>query len=366
MKFVCNGLTLSEAVMKVSKACAVRTTAPIMEYIKISANRDGVSLLATDGELSILKEIKAEIFEEGAVCVPGKLFADFVSKLTGEEINIATSQNGIVIGYADAGTNMQTLDESEFPVIDFSIDETSFVLKKGDLKKIISETAFCCAQDDSRPILKGCLMNFTDKLEVVALDGYRLALSTAEVLSKSGENKIVCPARTLLEISRLLSDDDEKEITIYTKGGMFMVSCEETVIVSRLYNGEFIDKNKVIPASFSATVTLKKNDLIASVERAAILIRGDKNNLITLNVGSDSVKVASSSEIGNVSESVKAETSGMEFSISMNAKFLLDALKALEEEEVVLSFNGAISPFIVQNKEEKHNLYLILPVRKVS
>ena len=366
MKFVCDGLTLSEAVMKVSKACAVRTTAPIMEYIKVTAWGNKVSLLATDGELSILKEVKAEIFEEGAVCVPGKLFADFVSKLTGEEINITSSENGIFIGYSDAGTNMQTLDESEFPVIDFSVDETSYVLKKGELKKIIAETAFCCAQDDSRPILKGCLMNFKDELEIVALDGYRLALSKAKVVSKSGENSIVCPARTLVEISRMLSDEDEEEITIYTKGGMFMVSCEETVIVSRLYTGDFIDKNKVIPSSYSTTVTLKKNELIASVERAAILIRGDKNNLVTLNVGGNFVKIASSSEIGNVSESVKAETSGMEFSISMNAKYLLDALKVLEEEEIVLSFNGAISPFIVQNKTDKHNLYLILPVRKVS
>lgn len=366
MKFVCDGLTLSEAVMKVSKACAVRSTAPIMEYIKITAQRDSVSLLATDGELSILKEIKAEIFEEGAVCVPGKLFTDFVSKLAGQEVNIATAEKGIYIGYSDAGTNMQTLDESEFPVLDFSIDETSYVLKKKDLKKIISETAFCCAQDDSRPILKGCLMDFKDKLEIVALDGYRLALSYADVISKSGENKIVCPARTLTEISRMLGDDDEEEITIYTKGGMFMVRCEGTVIVSRLFTGEFIDKNKVIPASFSTVVTLKKDELIASVERAAILIRGDKNNLITLNVMANNMNISSSSEIGNVSESVRAQTEGMEFGISLNAKFLLDALKALEEEEIVLSFNGAISPFIVQNKENKHNLYLILPVRKVS
>lgn len=366
MKFVCDGLTLSEAVMKVSKACAVRSTAPIMEYIKITARKDGVSLIATDGELSILKDIKAEIFEEGAVCVPGKLFADFVSKLAGQEVNIATAENGIYIGYADAGTNMQTLDESEFPVLDFSIDETSIVLKKKDLKKIIAETAFCCAQDDSRPILKGCLMDFTDRLEMVALDGYRLALSHTDVVAKSGENKIVCPARTLVEISRMLGDDEEEEITIYTKGGMFMVSCEGTIIVSRLFAGEFIDKNKVIPAAFSTTVTLKKEELIASVERAAILIRGDKNNLVTLNVSMDSVNIVSSSEIGNVSESVKAQTDGIEFGISLNAKFLIDALKGLDEEEVVLSFNGAISPFIVQNKEDKHNLYLILPVRKVS
>ena len=365
MKFVCDGLSLSEAVMKVSKACAVRSTAPVMECITISADNDEVVFLASDGELSIQKTVKAEVFESGEICVPGKLFSDFVSKLTGEEISINTSDKGMEIRYRDSGTSMQTIRAEEFPKIDLEIGENYFEMKQSDLKKIIGETAFCCAQDDSRPILKGCLMTFGDKLEMVALDGYRLALSEAQIAAKSGENKIVCPARTLTEISRMLSDEEE-EITLFTKGGMFMVSCEGTVIVSRLYNGEFIDKNKVIPSSFSTSVTLKKNELIASVERAAILIRGDKNNLVTLSVGQNMVKVVSSSEIGNVAESVKAQVQGMEFTISMNAKFLLDALKALEEEEVELSFNGAISPFIVQNKEEKHSLYLILPVRKVS
>ena len=366
MKFVCDGIVLSEAVMKVSKACAVRSTAPIMEYIKIEAHRDNVSLIATDGELSMLKDMKAEVFEEGAVCVPGKLFTDFVSKLAGQEVNIATVQNGIYIGYSDAGTNMQTLDESEFPVIDFSIDERSYVLKKKDLKKIISETTFCCAQDDRRPVLKGCLMEFQDDLGIVSLDGYRMALSSAKVVSKSEESKIICPARTLTEISRMLGDDEDEEITIFTKGGMLMVRCEETIIVSRLFNGEFIDKNKVVPSSFSTVVTVKRDELLASVERAAILIRGDKNNLITLNVCSDSIKISSSSEFGNVAESVRAQTEGIEFGISLNAKYLLDAMKVLEEDEMVLSFNGAISPFILQNKTDKHNLYLILPVRKVS
>lgn len=366
MKFVCDGIVLSEAVMKVSKACAVRSTAPIMEYIKIEAHRDSVSLIATDGELSMLKDIKAEVFEEGAVCVPGKLFCDFISKLAGQEVNIATAETGIYIGYADAGTNMQTLDESEFPVIDFSIDESSYVLKQRDLKRIIAETTFCCAQDDSRPVLKGCLMEFQNELGIVSLDGYRMAISSAQVVSKSEENKIICPARTLNEISRMLGDGDEEEITIFTKGGMLMVSCEETIIVSRLFNGEFIDKNKVVPSVFSTVVTARRDELLMSVERAAILIRGDKNNLVTLNVCTDCIKITSSSDIGSVAESVRAQTEGVEFGISLNAKYLLDAMKALTEDEVVLSFNGAVSPFILQNKSDKHNLYLILPVRKVS
>ena len=365
MKFVCDGLSLSEAVMKVSKACAVRTTAPIMECIKLSAYGTEVNLLATDGELSISKSVRAEVFEEGDVCVPGKLFSDFIGKLSGEEVCIATGEKGVEISYRDAGTFLQSLPAEEFPRIDFTVGENSFTMKQQSLKKIIAETTFCCATDDSRPILKGCLMEFKDELEMCALDGYRLACTKAEIVTKSGEKSIICPARTLSEISKLLEGESE-EITLYTQGGMLLVKEGDTTVVSRLYQGEFIRKENVIPTRFTTVVTLKREEIIASAERAAILIRGDKNNLVTLDIGAESVKISSVSDYGNVAETVKAAVDGTEITISMNAKFLLDALRALEEEEVVLSFNGAVSPFILQNLERKDSLYLILPVRNAA
>ncbi len=365
MKFVCNGLTLSEAVLKVSKACAVRTTAPIYECILLGAHGEEVTLLATDGELSIRTAIKAEVFEEGDICVPGKLFTDFIGKLTGEEVSVSTGEKGMEIQYRDSVSFMQSLSAEEFPAIDFEVGEKNFVMKQGALKKIIGETTFCCAQDDSRPVLKGCLMEFGDKLEAVALDGYRLALSEAEILEKSGEESIICPARTLTEISKMLSSDGD-DITLYTKGGSLLVSSEGTTLVSRLYQGDFIKKENVIPNRFSSELTVSRGELIQSTERAAVLIRGDKNNLVTLEMNGDGVKISSSSEFGNVSETVAANLSGVDLTISMNAKYLLDALKALTEEEVVISFNGPISPFILQNKEQKQSLYLILPVRNAQ
>ena len=365
MKFVCDGASLSEAVIKVSKACAVRTTAPIMECIKLSAFGEEVTLLATDGELSIRKSVKAEVFDEGEVCVPGKLFSDFILKLSGEEVSISTGEKGVDIKYRDAGPCMQTLPAEEFPKIDFSVGENSFTMQQAALKKIIAETTFCCAQDDSRPVLKGCLMEFGDKLEITALDGYRLAISSAPILAKSGEKSIICPARTLTEISRML-EKDEEEITLYTQGGMLLVRSEGTTVVSRLYQGEFIRKENVVPCDFTTLVNLSKEELAASVERAAILIRGDKNNLITVDVTADSVRISSVSDFGNVEEVVPAQVEGKEMNISMNAKFLLDALRALGEERVVISFNGSVAPFILQNEQAKESLYLILPVRNVS
>lgn len=362
MKFVCDGLTLSEAVLKVSKACAVRTTAPIMECIKISAGNDEVGFLATDGELSILKTIKAEVFDEGEVCVPGKLFSDFISKLSGEEITISTGDNGMEIVYGDSRSGMQTLNAEEFPKINFSLGENSFVLKQGDLKNAISRTVFCCAADDSRPVLKGCLMEMKDRLEMTALDGYRLAYCSAPLVSKSGELSIICPARTLNEIARMLTQEEE-EITVYTQGGMLMVEADGTTLVSRLFNGNFIDRNNVVPTEFATKVTFDRMGLAASAERASVLIRGNKDNLITLDIRNGLIRLTSVSEFGNVAESLGAEIDGKELQISMNAKYLLDCLKAFSEEKLELSFNSAVTPFILQGKEDKDILYLILPVR---
>ena len=365
MKFVCDGLTLSEAVMKVSKACAVRTTAPVMECIKLEAYGEELMLLATDGELAISKTIKAEIFEEGAVCVPGKLFSDYLGKLSGEEVALSTVDKGLEIRYKDAASFFQTISAEEFPKLNLSIGENSAVMKQKDLRTIIAETVFCCAQDDSRPVLKGCLLTFKDRLTAFALDGYRLALSETDIVAKSGETAVICPARTLSEISRMLTDD-EAEITIFTEGGMLLVNADDMTVLSRLYSGEFIKPENVIPTRFATVATLSRQELISGVERAAVLIRGDKNNLITVDVGGGLVKISSVSDLGNMAESVPADIDGVDLTISMNAKYLLDALKALGEERVTLSFGGAISPFILQNAEKKTALYLILPVRNAQ
>lgn len=176
MKFVCEGLVLSEAAVTVSKACASRTTTPVLECIKLSAKNDVLTLLAYDGEISIEKKIKAEVFEEGEICVNGRLFTDFIGKISGMSVSIATGEKGLEIRYEDSGSFMQVLDAAEFPAISAVDAENQFEVKEGDFKTLISKTSFCCAADDGRPILKGCLLEVKDSvLYSTALDGYRMA-----------------------------------------------------------------------------------------------------------------------------------------------------------------------------------------------
>lgn len=366
MKFVCAGIDLSDSVLKVVKACASKTTLPVLECIKIHAKNDGVTLTATDGEIAIQKKFIADVYEEGEVCVPGKYFADFIKKLEGVEIGVNVYNNKMELSYADSQSSMTVLPADDFPKIDTSLSDTSFIVKTSDLKECISATSFACASDDSRPILKGCQFVIKgNDLCVTALDGFRLATYSGKVVSSSGDMEIICPARTLNEIEKMLPLSEENT-QIYIQKGLILVSVENTILTSRLYNGDFINKDNIIKKDYTTYVTINREFLKSSIERAAILVRNDKNSLIIFDVTPNGIEVSSVSEIGNVQEPIPASVEGKDLKIAMNSKFITEAINALDEEEITLSFNNNVQPFICQNKENKNTLYLILPVRTAN
>ncbi len=362
MKFICEGLDLSEALLKVSKACASKTTVAVLECVKVSAYNDVLTLLASDGELSIEKKIKADVLEEGEVCVPGKTFTDFINKLVGTSVSLQTKDSGLEITYGENTTSLQVLPADDFPAIDMNISENNFSIGKKVFKDVIARTVFCCAQDDSRPILKGCLWEIENgELVVTALDGFRMAVVQEKTVSSSGHLRIVCPARTLNEISKMV--DDEGELTVYVQNGMMMVKIENTTVMSRLYQGEFIDYKDITPTAFETEVTVQKSELCESLERAGILIRGDKNSLVVFDIKPGGIRITSNSEIGNVLEHVPCTLQGRELRIAMNSKYILDSAKAVNSEELQIGFNSPIAPFVLTAKEPDGSLYLILPVR---
>ncbi len=364
MKFVCDGMILSDAALTVSKACAVKTITPVLECIKLKAENDGLTLTAYDGEISIEKKMKAEVMEEGELCVNGKTFADFVGKISSFEVVVSSDEKGITIRYADSESYMQSLSAEDFPQIGEKATEGKeyFEIKESELKELISKVVFCCATDGSRPILKGALFEAKEgKLTATALDGFRMAYSSTEITGSSAEMKIVCPARTLVEIARMLDSDDS--LRIYADKYLLFVAVQDTVITSRLYAGEFVKKENIFPLDFATRTTVKRAELIDSVERASVLIRGDKYNLVTLDIRSGKIVVNANSDMGKIEETVAGELDGKELKVAMNSKYLLDAVKALTEENVVLSFNTAVTPFTIENVEDKRSQYLVLPLR---
>lgn len=363
MKFVCDGLVLSDAAVTVSKACSAKTTTPVLECIKIGAKNDVLTLIAYDGEISISKKIRADVFEEGEVCVNGKFFADFIGKISGMNVVISTEEKGLRICYGEAETFMQALPAEEFPVIKGEAGEEYFEVKQSALKTLISKTVFCCATDEARPILKGCLFEtLGGRLRATALDGFRMAVSECEAEDATFPVKIVCPARTLIEISRMLEGNDDV-LKIYVSKNMLFVDVNDTVITSRLYTGEFVRKEKIFPEKFETNICLSRAELIECIERASVMTRGDKNNLLLFDIKGGNLQITANSEFGSLSEGVKVDMSGKELKIALNGKFLSDALKALDEERVKISFNSPIMPFTLENTDAKESAYLILPVR---
>lgn len=367
MKFVCEGMILSDAALTVSKACAVKTITPILECIQLQAKNDGLILKAYDGEISIEKKIQAEVLEEGEVCINGKTFADFVGKIAAFEVVISADERGVIIQYGESESYMQALPSSDFPQFGGNAagEDNFFGAKESDLKTLISKVVFCCATDESRPILKGCLLEAADgKLTATALDGFRMATSYCELTECSGNMKIVCPARTLVEISRML--DGDESLKIYANKNILSVEVQDTIITSRLYAGEFVRKENIYPIEFTTTVRVNRNEIMGSVERASVLIRGNKDNLVIFDIKAGKIVINANSDMGKIEETVAADFEGKELKIAMNSKFLSDALKALEEDTVVLSFNTSVSPFTLENIEDKRCQYLVLPLRTSS
>lgn len=363
MKLICDGLDLSDAVLKVSKALSVKSSYPVLEGIKITAKGDTLSLLASDMELTIEKKIKAEILMEGETVVVGKYFVDFVKKLEKEQIELCKIEDGkLQIKYSESVSELQVFPVENYPKIEMNKEGDFFEIPQKDFKKLVERTVFACSLDDSRPILKGCLFEVENgTLSVVSLDGFRMAVSKKEIVS-SGDFKVVIPSRTLNEITRLL-DKEEETVKIILKNNSLFVEVENTTLISRLIEGEFVKYNHILPTNFENKVTVNKNAFLNSIERASIVAKNDRFNIVRLDIKEKAINVSAKSEIGNVNENVNINLEGKDLTIAFNGKYIMDFLKVVDADFINLNLNTAIDPCVFSPVGDENFIYLVLPVR---
>ena len=367
MKLICEGLDLCDAVLKVLRAAAVRTPNPVLEGIKLTAKEDTLTLCATDQELAIEKTIVADVKIAGEVVVPGKFFAEFVKKLSNEQIELSlTKENTLKIKYTDSEGFLQCLNVSEFPIIREIGAPEKVTLATKDLKDLIDKTIFSVAIDDARPILKGCLFEFeNDELRAVALDGYRLATYKASAHASKAKFSYIVPARCLSEISKLLDIETETTDLLFDQNHM-MVKENNTKIITRLLEGEFINYRQVIPKETTSTITVSKAQLEDGLERASLLARMDKNNLVKFDIHDNILTLTSASNIGNVTENITVSLEGKDLVIAFNARYLSDCMHTISDEFVKINFSSPIAPCTICSADGDNYLYLILPVRIVD
>lgn len=375
MKFIIQRDRLVESVQDVMKAVASKTTIPILTGIKITATTNGVTLTGSDSDISIESSIPLEeegielvqVQDTGSIVLQARFFNEIVKKLPLDDVEI-TVENGFqtVIRSGKAVFNLNGLDAEEYPHLPQIEEENIISIPTDLLKNLIRQTVFAVSTSETRPILTGVNWKIeNDSIICTATDSHRLALRKAKVESNSSETyNVVIPGKSLTELSKIL-DDSHNLVNIVITNNQILFKAKHLLFFSRLLDGNYPDTSRLIPSESKTDVIVNTKDFLQSIVRASLLGEG-KNNIVKLStIEQKEIEISSNiPEIGKVVEEVNAESiQGEDLKISFNAKFMMDALRALEGTDIKVSFTGAMRPFLIQAQQDDSMLQLILPVR---
>lgn len=363
MKITCEKSKLQEAISIAQKAVTGRTTMPVLQGILITAKNNSIILTGSDIDLSIRTKLDATILEEGDVVVDAKIFGDIIRKLPNDIIEISTKDNNILeIICQKSKFNLIHMESNDFPELPNINENTIFSVSQQLLKNMIKSTIFATAQEETRPILTGILFEIkNNNFNLVAIDGYRLAVKSEHINNDSTINAVI-PGKTLNEVSKIL-EDDSANVNITFTPNHILFSVGNTKILSRLLEGEFIKYNSIIPEEYNLKITVKREELLECIERASLMGKDGNTNLIKLNIEKDNMIITSNSQLGMVREEISIILQGQNLQIAFNAKYLIDVLKTMEEEEIIMELSSSVSPCVIRNKNVDNCIYLVLPVR---
>lgn len=365
MNIICSKQKLQEGISIVTKAITGKTTMPVLEGIYIEANKDGLTLIGSDMDVSIETKVEADVIKEGSIVIDSKLFAEIIRKLPNSDVKIEIAENDLIqITCEKSVFNLVFMNPSDYPALPSINENLSVEVPQNLLKNMIKGTSFAIAQDEARPILQGILFEVKNKeLNLVALDGYRLAVRS-ELLDVDDNIEVVIPGKTLNEVSKILEDNNDiVKITFTNNHILFNVN--NTKIISRLLDGKFVNYGSLLPQEYKLLINVRKQELQQGIERASLMAKDGNSNLIRLDVQEDTLVITSNSQLGKVREEVNINLQGEGVQIAFNSRYLLDVLKNMEEDDVVIEMTSSVSPCVIKGKNSNNAKYLVLPVRLV-
>lgn len=364
MNFICQRDELLSALQAAGRAIAQRSPMQVLENVYIEAGPDGLSVMGTDLNLGIITNIHASIEEEGSVLLPGRLLTEIIRKLPEGEVSVQVNERFTAVIRANGSrTTLQGLAKDEYPQFPEVVANEPVSIAKPLLKEMIRQTGFAIAQDESRPILTGCLLELDGaNATMVALDGFRLAIRQGTLENEVSKKSCVIPGKYLQEIGRLLGDGDDA-IDLLISESHLLVSLEHTSIAVRLLEGEYVKYRQLLPGQYQTTMRVGRELLSDCVDRASLMAREGRNNLLKFSVTSQELTIASNSELGDVFEQLPVHTTGQDLTISFNVRYINEAIKSLDDEEVYFRFNSPITPCVIMPVDGEDFLFLVLPVR---
>lgn len=358
----------------VGRAVPNRPTMQVLGNVLLETEEGRLKLAATNLELGITAWIGAKIEEDGAITIPARTIIDLVNQLSPErvDLDLDVRNQTLKVHCGATNSNIKGIDSNEFPLIPQAGDEPGVPVPGPLLREMINQTVFAAATDDNRPILTGVYTRISaGELVMAAADGYRLSVrKTPLEMGSAQPTELIIPARTLAELSRIISDDDEEVLLTVPRGrNQVIFHLKNVDVASTLLDGKFPDYNAIIPKSYSTSSIAYTADLLRACKRADIFARDVNNNAKVTITPADSPSApglvrlsATSNERGNADAIVDATVNGDQQEISFNVRYLIDVLNVIKEEQVVLQSNGPSAPGVIKPVGRDDFTHVIMPM----
>lgn len=368
MKIICEKEKILKGINSVINGVASKTTMPVLEGILIQTNDNELKLTSYDLEIGIEYILEANVEEQGNTVVNAIMFSEIIKRLPSTEIKLTINENNLLeIECEGSLYKLATMNPDDFPELPKINVDNSIEIEQTTLKNMIRKTIFAVSTEENRPIFTGCLFEVKEnKLNVVAVDGYRLAVKTKELLSSGNDFSSVIPGKTLNEVNKIISDSfDTVKIGISRNQALFeMENCK---IVTRLLDGEFLNYSNTIPKNWETRIKVNKNNIQNCFERILLIsassIEKEKKYPVKINIELGKVTISCANQTGDAKEEIYVDTEGKDLEVGFNPRFFLDALKAIDDEDVYIEFGTNRSPCIIKPVEDGDYVYMILPIK---
>lgn len=363
MKIICSKSNLLYGVSIALKAVSTKTTLPILECILLEARDQKIKLTANDMELGIETIVAGEILEEGKIALDAKLFSEIVRKLPDNDVQIETNNNDqALIRCEKAKFNISGKPGDDFSYLP-EIEKDKFItLSQFTLKEVIRQTIFSISDNENNKLMTGELFDVQqNRLNVVSLDGHRISIRNIELKECYDSIKVVVPGKTLSDISKILSGETEKNVRIYFTDKHILFEFDETKVVSRLLEGEYYRISQMLSSDYETKIRINKKEFLDCIDRASLLIRESDKKPIIIHIEDANMELRIQSNIGSMKEDITIQQEGKDILIGFNPKFLMDALRVIDDEEITIYLVNPKAPCFIKDEQESY-IYLILPV----
>lgn len=363
MNIICDKSNLIDGINIVMKAIPSKTTMEILECVVIEVKEDHIRLIANDLQIGIETLIQGEIKQEGSVAIGAKVFFEIVRKLPNDQVHITVDETyHMNITCGKAKFNIAARPTDEFPFLPNIVKEKSIKISQFTLKDVIRQTVFSVSDNENSKVMTGELFEIHgSELKVVSLDGHRISIRKVPLKESYEDVSVIIPGKTLIEISKIINGGMEDEVEIYFTDKHVLFVFEDTLVLSRLIEGEYYKIDKMLSSDYETKIRVNKKQMLDCIDRTTLLLKESDKKPVIIDIKDDRMGFAMNSSIGSMDEDIDAEKEGKDILIGFNPRFLMDALRVIDEEEITMYMINPKAPCFIRDQEESY-IYLILPV----